>query len=168
MSGNLVETLIGAVVLLVAVVFLLFAYNRSDVRAVSGYPLVAKFEKVDGIKIGSDVMLGGIKVGSVTGEHLDTERYLAVLQLSVKNDVKVPDDSAIKVASEGLLGSKYLSIIPGGSDGYLKPGAEIRYTQGSVDLTDLIGKAIYSAGSGGGGGGGARQNQPNPGGLNLK
>ena len=151
MSGNLVETLIGAVVLVVAVVFLLFAYNKADVRAVSGYPLVAKFERADGVNIGSDVMLGGIKIGSVTGEHLDTTNYLAVLELSISNNVKVPDDSAIKIASSGLLGDKYLSIQPGGSEKMLASGQEIRFTQGSVDLTELIGKAIYSQGSGGGG-----------------
>lgn len=161
MSGNLVETLIGAVVLVVAVVFLLFAYNKADVRAVSGYPLVAKFERADGVNIGSDVMLGGIKIGSVTGEHLDTTNYLAVLELSISNHVKLPDDSAIKIASNGLLGDRYLSIEPGGSDKMLASGQEIRFTQGSVDLTELIGKAIYSQGAGGGQGtgGGAQQQQ---------
>lgn len=150
MSGNLVETLIGAVVLVVAVVFLLFAYNKADVRAVSGYPLVAKFEKADGVNVGSDVLLGGIKIGSVTAQHLDTTDYLAVLELSISNDVKLPDDSAIKIASNGLLGDKYLSVEPGGSDTLLAAGQEIRFTQGAVDLTELIGKAIYSTQGGGG------------------
>ena len=132
MSGNLVETLIGAVVLVVAVVFLLFAYNKADVRAVSGYPLVAKFERADGVNIGSDVMLGGIKIGSVTGEHLDTTNYLAVLELSISNNVKVPDDSAIKIASSGLLGDKYLSIQPGGSETMLAAGQEIRRARSTL------------------------------------
>lgn len=154
MSGNLVETLIGAVVLVVAVFFLLFAYNKADVRAVSGYPLTAKFERADGVNIGSDVLLGGIKIGSVTGQRLDTTDYLAVLEFSISNHVKLPDDSAIKVASNGLLGDKYLSVEPGGSETMLAAGEEIRYTQGSVDLTELIGKAIYSTQ-----GGGAQQQQ---------
>jgi phospholipid/cholesterol/gamma-HCH transport system substrate-binding protein len=149
MSGNLVETLIGAVVLVVAAVFLLFAYNKADVRAVSGYPLQAKFERADGVNVGSDVLLGGIKIGSVTGQRLDTVEYLAVLELSISNDVKLPDDSAIKIASNGLLGDKYLSVEPGGSEKMLEAGQEIRYTQGSVDLTELIGKAIYSSQGGG-------------------
>ena len=117
-----------------------------DVGAGQGNSLTAKCDKVDGVKVGSDVMLAGIKVGTVTDESLDTKEYLAVLQLSLASDVKLPDDSAIKIASDGLLGGKYLSIDPGGSEDYLEAGDEIRFTQGAVDLTELIGKAIYSGG----------------------
>jgi len=144
MSGNLVETLIGAVVLVVAAVFLYVAYDKADVGAVDGYPLIARFEKVDGVNIGSDVMLGGIKIGTVTGQRLDKESFLAVLEMSIASDLRLPDDSSIKVASDGLLGDKYLTIEPGGSDVTLPDGGEIQFTQGAVDLTDLIGKAIYS------------------------
>ncbi len=146
MSGNVVETLIGAVVLVVAGFFLYFSYDKADVGMVEGYSLTAKFDKVDGVKVGSDVMLAGIKVGTVTDESLDTKEYLAVLQLSLASGVQLPDDSAIKIASDGLLGGKYLSIDPGGSEDYLEAGDEIRFTQGAVDLTELIGKAIYSGG----------------------
>lgn len=152
MSGNLVETLIGAVVLAVAAFFLVFAYNKAEVATVSGYPLLAKFEKVDGVSIGTDVMLGGIKVGTVSNQHLDTKEYVAVLELSIMDDIQLPDDSAVKITSDGLLGGKYLSIQPGGSVDYLESGGEILFTQGSVDLTELIGKAIYNtSGSGNGG-----------------
>jgi len=150
MGGNLVETLIGAVVLAVAATFLVFAYNRADIGAVDGYELTAKFEKVDGIRVGSDVLMSGIKIGTVTGQRLDPKSYLAIVRFTVREDVDVPDDSALKIASNGLLGDKYLALEPGGSDAKLKSGGEIQYTQGSVDIMDLIGKAIYSAGSGGG------------------
>ncbi|MDA1101445.1 MAG: outer membrane lipid asymmetry maintenance protein MlaD [Proteobacteria bacterium] len=150
MSGNLVETLIGAMVLVVAGFFLYFAYDKADIGAVEGYTLTAKFDKVDGVKVGSDIMLAGIKVGTVMEQTLDAVEYLAVLKLSLSSDIKLPDDSAVKVASDGLLGGKYLSIDPGGSEAYLEAGDEIRFTQGAVDLTELIGKAIYSSGSGGG------------------
>jgi len=148
-SGNLVETLIGAVVLAVAGFFLYFSYDKADIGVVQGYTLTAKFDKVDGVKVGSDVMLAGIKVGTVMAQTLDAKEYLAVLRLSLSSDVKLPDDSAIKIASDGLLGGKYLSIDPGGSEDYLQAGEEIRFTQGSVDLTELIGKAIYSSGGAG-------------------
>jgi phospholipid/cholesterol/gamma-HCH transport system substrate-binding protein len=149
MGGNLVETLIGAVVLAVAAAFLAFAYNRVDVGAVDGYELTARFEKVDGIRVGSDVLMSGIKIGTVTAQQLDPKSYLAVVRFTVRKDVQVPDDSAVKIASSGLLGDKYLALEPGGSDVKLKPGGEVQFTQGSIDLMDLIGKAIYSAGSGG-------------------
>jgi phospholipid/cholesterol/gamma-HCH transport system substrate-binding protein len=148
MAGNFVETLIGAVVLAAAAFFLVFAYNKADVSAVTGYPLMAKFDKVDGVSIGTDVMLGGIKIGTVADQRLDTEEYVAVLELSISDEIRLPDDSAVKITSEGLLGGKYLSIQPGGSEEYIESGGEILFTQGSVDLTELIGKAIYSSGQG--------------------
>lgn len=150
MGGNLVETLIGAVVLVVAVVFLIFAYNRSGVAKVEGYELIARFDKVDGIRVGSDVLMSGIKVGSVVGQSLDPKTYLAVLRISIAEGIKLPVDSAIKVTSAGLLGDKYLAIDPGGDEETLKPGDAFEYSVGSVDLLDLLGKAIYSTGRGSG------------------
>ena len=120
MSGNLVETLIGAAVLSIAGFFLYFSYDKADAGAISGYSLAARFDRVDGVKIGSDVMLAGIKVGTVIEQSLDPDEYLAVLQIALATDVKLPDDSAIKIASDGLLGGKYLSIDPGGSETFLE------------------------------------------------
>ena len=147
MSGSLVETLIGAVVLLVAALFLAFAYNKAGVARVEGYELVAKFDKVDGIRVGSDVLMSGIKIGSVVGQKLDTKLYMAELTISVADGIELPVDSTIKVTASGLLGDKYLAVDPGGEDAMLKPGEAFRYVQGSVDLLDLLGKAIYSTGT---------------------
>ena len=112
-----------------------------------GYVLIAKFDKVDGIRAGSDVMMSGIKVGTVVDQQLDRETFLAVLQITVSEELALPEDSAIKVTSAGLLGDKYLSIEPGGAETNLQAGGEFQFTQGSVDLIDLLGKAIYGAGS---------------------
>ncbi len=71
MNGNLFEALIGAVVLVVAAVFLVFAFTTADIGTVQGYQVVAKFDRVDGLNIGSDVRLSGIKVGTVTSQELD-------------------------------------------------------------------------------------------------
>jgi phospholipid/cholesterol/gamma-HCH transport system substrate-binding protein len=149
MGGNLVETLIGAVVVLVAGVFMVFAYQRADLRPVDGYELVARFEKIDGITVGSDVTMSGIKIGTVVGQELDAKTFLAVVRMSIRNDIQLPEDSSIKVSSAGLLGDNYLAIEPGGAPDLLGHGGEIQYTQGAVDLTELIGKAIYSGTSGG-------------------
>ncbi len=153
MGGNLVETLIGAVVLAVAAVFLIFAYDKAGVAKVDGYELVAKFNKVDGIRVGSDVVMSGIKVGTVVRQELDKKEYLAVLHISIDEGLILPSDSNIKVTSSGLLGENYLEIEPGGSDEYLEAGDAFEFAQGSVDLLDLLGKAIYNSGSGGGKGG---------------
>jgi len=153
MSGNLVETLIGAVVLVVAGFFLAFAYTASGSRgSVSGYELTANFNRADGLTVGGDVRMSGIKIGTITNQSLDPKTFNAVIKFTIDGRYQLPDDSAAKIASESLLGGNYLSIEPGGSDKLLKPGESLRYTQGSVSLLDLIGQAIFSATTGGGNG----------------
>lgn len=153
MGERLVETLIGAVVLIVAGAFFVYAYTRSTVRTTEGYDLRAHFGSVGGLAVGSDVRISGIKVGTVTREELDSKTYVAIVHMNVASHIRIPDDSAVRIAQEGLLGGNYLSIEPGGSEDMLKPGGEIAYTQGSVDLMSLVGQAIFSARGGGGGSG---------------
>ncbi|HEY1614821.1 MAG TPA: outer membrane lipid asymmetry maintenance protein MlaD [Rhizomicrobium sp.] len=143
MQNNTVETLIGAVVLLVAAGFLYFAYASTNVGAIGGYELKARFSSADGINRGTDVLLHGVKVGSVSSVVLDTKTYAPMVDITVRSDVQVPNDSSIKITSAGIMGSSYLAIQPGGSDKMLPPGGEITNTQGSVDLMSLIGRAIY-------------------------
>jgi len=157
MSGSIVETIIGAVVIAVAGFFLTYAYTSTGSRALAGYPLVAKFDRVDGLTIGGDVRMSGIKVGTVTRQTIDPETYRAVVNFTIDSNIKIPDDSAAKIASLGLLGGNYLALEPGGSDNMLKAGEEVRYTQGAVSLLDLIGQAIFSSTSGGAGSGGGNK-----------
>ena len=145
MGRNLVETLMGAVVLVVAAFFLIFAYSTTNVRAVRGYEVVAKFERVDGVATGSDVKLSGIKVGTLVDQRLDPETYLAVLRMSIDNSVKLPEDTVAQISSEGLLGSNFISLVPGGADKMITPGGEIKYTQAPVNLVQMLGKFIFNA-----------------------
>lgn len=144
MQSNLVETLIGAIVVVIAGVFLFYGYSSSGMRSTAGYHVKAEFDRVDGLANGSDVRLSGIKIGTVVGQKIDPSNYQAVVMLSLAPDVKIPDDSSAKITSEGLLGSNYISVTPGGSTDYLKDGSEIQFTQGSVDLMGLISQAIFS------------------------
>ena len=128
MKHNIVETVIGAVVLAVAAVFVVFAYTSSGVRAVSGYEVVARFERVDGVAVGSDVRIGGIKVGSIARMELDPKTYLAVVRLSIEPSVKLPADTVASISSTGLLGDKFLQLVPGGDEKMLPPGGVIQYT----------------------------------------
>ena len=144
MRRNLIETVMGAVVLLVAAFFIVFAYSKADISSTGGYDISAKFDQVDGILVGSDVRMSGIKIGSVTSTFLDPKTYFAEVSISIRSDVKIPADTSISVASEGLLGQKYLSLSPGGSDEMLTSGDEIVVTQGSIDLMGLVGKMIFS------------------------
>jgi phospholipid/cholesterol/gamma-HCH transport system substrate-binding protein len=113
---------------------------------VSGYDVVAKFNRADGVNIGTDVRLSGIKVGTVQKLALDPKSYNAVLTLALENYVKLPDDSSVRITSEGLLGNQYLSIEPGSSMQTIKAGGEIENTQGSIDIIGLLGKAVFSTG----------------------
>lgn len=145
MSGNLVETLIGAVVLGVAGLFLYVAYSTTEVGTVSGYQLVAKFDRIDGISVGSDVRISGIKVGSVTRQLLDQDTFEAVLGIAIESDIELPDDSSAKISSEGILGGSFVAVDPGGSPDMLVAGDEILFTQGTVDLMGLIGQVIHGS-----------------------
>jgi phospholipid/cholesterol/gamma-HCH transport system substrate-binding protein len=144
MKGNGLETVLGAVVLVVAALFLFFAYNSSQLRAVKGYELSANFEHIDGIRDGSDVRVSGIKVGSVVEAKLDPKTFLATVRMSVEPSVKLPDDTVAEIVSSSLLGDKYMSLVPGGSDKDLPAGGRIKFTQSSVSLEHLIGQMIFS------------------------
>ena len=144
MGRNLIETLMGAVVIAVAVFFVVFAYNTANIETVRGYLVTAKFDRIDGIREGSDVRMSGIKIGTVIAQSLDSQTYLAVLTLSIDPTVKLPTDTSAAVTSEGLLGDKYLALSPGGAEEMIAPGGQIETTQGSIDLFSLVGQLIFS------------------------
>lgn len=148
MQNSAVETLIGAVVIGIAVAFLAFAYSSTGAGPISGYEVTAKFNRADGVNIGTDVRLSGIKVGTVSRMSLDPMTYNAVLTLALESSVKLPDDSSVRITSDGLLGNQYVTIEPGGSQMHLAAGGEIENTQGSIDLIGLLGKAMFGAGGG--------------------
>lgn len=143
MQNNTFETLIGALVVAVAVGFLFFAYTSTHTGAYGGYDVKAAFNSADGIATGSDVRLHGIKIGTVSSIDLEPRTYQAIVHLTIRDDVRVPDDSSVKVISSLLGGNSYLSIQPGGSDKMLGAGSTITNTQGSIDLMGLIGRVIY-------------------------
>ena len=141
MHNDTVETLIGAVVIAIAVLFGIFAYRSAGATGYSGYELTAKLSKVDGFAVGTDVKLSGIKIGVVSDLTLDPS-YLVTVHMSIRKDVEIPDDSSLVVTSSGLLSSNYLSIAPGGSDKMLPAGGLIRNTQGSIDMMGLLSRFV--------------------------
>lgn len=141
------ETILGALVAFVAIGFLVFAVTRAGAgEAAGGYPLVARFNRVDGVNVGADVRLSGVKIGTVSAVGVDPTTYLAKLTLSVDRTVKLPDDSSARVASDGLLGGAYVALEPGGSAEMLASGGEIANTTGTVDLLSLLAAAASGAG----------------------
>lgn len=146
MKRNAVETVMGAVVLIVAALFLFFAYTTSQVGAVSGYSISARFTRVAGLRDGGDVRVSGIKVGSVVSQSLDPKTYLAVVTMSLDPSLKLPVDTVAKIASSGLFGDNYVSLEPGNEDQMIKPGGTITQTEPAMDLESLIGQYIFSTG----------------------
>lgn len=139
MSNSVAETIIGAVVIATAAGFAIYAGALNGTSGMSaGVPLLANFRSADGITIGTDVRMAGIKVGTVTDLALDTETYQARMTFTVRDDVSIPEDSDVKIASEGLLGGAFVEITPGASEFTLSSGDEIVNTQGSVSLLNLL------------------------------
>ena len=144
MKENKLEVIIGAVVLVVAIGFVIFLYQSTGLSVSNSrhYELKADFRSADGIHVGTDVRLAGVKVGTVSDLSLNVETYRAEAKLTIENKVDIPDDSALTVSSEGLLGGNFIEIIPGASYEYMQPGDEFLDTQGSVSLISLLLKFV--------------------------
>lgn len=154
MSRSLVETVLGAVILVIAIGFVVYAYTTSDVADPGGYRLEAAFSSIGAVQTGSDVRVAGIKVGEVVRSRLNEQTYQAILELSVASQVELPLDTSARIASEGLLGGQFVELQPGAEMDMLQPGDEIMFTQSAISLEDLIGRFVFS-GEGEGGGGGS-------------
>jgi phospholipid/cholesterol/gamma-HCH transport system substrate-binding protein len=144
MSRNAVETMMGAVVLVVAAFFLFFAYTTAHIGGVSGYELTARFNRIEGLRDGGDVRISGIKVGSIVSQTLDPKDFVAIVKISVDPSVNLPVDTIATVTSAGLFGDKYVSLEPGNEDKIIPHGGQIEHTQSPMSLESLIGQYIFS------------------------
>ena len=140
MSENKTEVVIGAVVLAAAIGFFVYAGQTAGLSGGGGdsYDLRASFRSVEGISVGSDVRLAGVKVGTVTSLELNPQTFFADANINLRSGIVLPEDSAILVSSEGLLGGSFIELIPGGSLENLAPGDEIEDTQGAVSVVNLL------------------------------
>lgn len=144
MKQNIIETVMGAVVLVVAGFFLVFSYQTADIRPVTGYEIYADFTNVGGLRPGDVVQVSGVKVGSILNIGLDPDTYLARVRMSIDNAVELPMDTAAIISSEGLLGGRFLSLEPGGDDELITEGGRVIYTQAPQNLEQLLGQFIFS------------------------
>ena len=143
MNKKPVETIMGIVVLLVAFLFLVFAYRVSDLQVVKGYEINAKFLKVGGLNVGSDVRINGIKIGTVTAQKLSPDDYMVNVVLSISPNIKLPVDSSVSITNDGLMGNKFVKIEPGKSRSFLKNGDSIDDTKDFKTLEDMVGEIIF-------------------------
>ena len=143
MKNNPIETAIGALVIASAIGFLFYASNAVGLSGPSGaYAVKASFRSAEGVALGTDVRMAGVKIGTVTGMELNPITYRAEVSVAIADAIEIPDDSAIAVTSEGLLGGNFIEIIPGASEFAVESGGEIEDTQGSVSLITLLMKFV--------------------------
>ncbi len=140
MAGSTAEVAAGAAVLAAALGFLFYAGQVTGLsdRDTGRYDLRASFRSVEGVTVGTDVRLAGVKVGTVTALDLNPQTFFADAVLSVDDKVQLPVDSAALVSSEGLLGGNFVELVPGGAPDNYAAGDEIEDTQGAVSVISLM------------------------------
>ena len=143
MNKRPMETIMGIVVLVVAAFFVYFAYKVSDLQVVKGYEVTARFLKVGGLNVGSDVRINGIKVGTVVAQNLDTENYDAEIVMSLASDIKLPKDSVAAIVGDGLIGDKFIKIEPGHDKEMLQNGDIITNVKDFKTIEDMVGEIIF-------------------------
>ena len=140
MSENATEVIVGGVVLAAAIGFVVYAGQITGFAGgnSSANEFNASFRSIEGVSIGTDVRMAGVKVGTVTERVLNPQTFRADARFTVNNSVELPEDSAVIISSEGLLGGNFVELLPGGSPFNLESGSEIEDTQSSVSLIQLL------------------------------
>ncbi len=145
MSKNIIETIVGALVLVLAVYFVFTALSKGTEEDPDSYELIAKFDRIDGLAVGSDVRVSGLNVGKILEQTIEDKTYLAVVKFSVDERVELPKDSSAEIIGDGLLGSKYLALIPGGAEDNMEDGDQVQFTQPAISIESLIGKFVFGS-----------------------
>lgn len=143
MKKNPIEAVLGVGVLVFAVLFLFFAAGHVNVRPVNGYKLKASFTKIGGLEMGADVRINGIKVGSVTKIELEPDTYMAMVEMTIKNNIRLPKDTKASVADSGIMGDKYIRLEPGKDAQKLKADSYLVKTTPYKSLEDNVREFIF-------------------------
>ena len=146
MKYSLIETLMGFSVILVAILFLFFGFSLEKNINSKKISISAIFENVTGLSVGDKVKISGIAVGKIRNFELEKDEFEVMVQLEVDKNISIPDDSTAKISSSSLFGGKFLEIVPGSSEIFLKDKSVIYDTQTSLSFTEMIGKMIMSSG----------------------
>jgi phospholipid/cholesterol/gamma-HCH transport system substrate-binding protein len=150
MRRNVIESVMGAVVLLIAIAFVVFAFQSSGLSTPGGYQVTARFNDASGLNTGTDVRIAGVKIGTVSGQALDPETYLANITLDIEREIELPSDSSARILPDGLLGGNFISIEPGAEEELLADGGRIEFTQSAINVVELISRFVFNTDGGGG------------------
>lgn len=144
MQRSTFETILGAGVLTAAIGFGTLLYKNNTSTSPDTYPLYANFDRVDGIRKGSEVKIAGITMGKVIESALDPKTYLARVKIELDKKIQLPSDSSLEITQEGLFGKRYLSLTLGSDDHIIEPNGNISFTQAGADLMQLLNKFMFS------------------------
>ena len=152
MKRNIIETALGGIVLLVAVGFIVFAFKSAGLSSgAGGYEVTAEFDDASGLTPGTDVRMAGVKIGTVVSQRLNPETYYAEIVLSIDDAIELPTDTSARIVPEGLLGGNFVELEPGGDIETIAPGGEVEYTQGAINVVDLLGRFVFGSADSSGG-----------------
>ena len=134
------------IVLLVAIGFIVFAFRSAGLSGgAGGYEIIADFDDASGLAPGTDVRMAVVKIGTVVSQRLDPETFFAEVVLSIDDSIELPSDTSARIVPEGLLGGNFVELEPGGDVETIAPGGEVEFTQGAINVVDLLGRFVFGA-----------------------
>jgi phospholipid/cholesterol/gamma-HCH transport system substrate-binding protein len=147
MNSRKIEALVGAFVLVIAIAFFWYAYMQTRYMGYETYPLKIQFTSAEGLIAGSSVNMNGVPVGTVNKVTIDPNSYMADVTIHLNTAIKVPVDSRATISSQGILGGKYLSIVPGNAETYLPHGGMIEHSTPGFSLESIVTQFVSRMGS---------------------
>lgn len=148
MQSRQIEMMVGVFVALGIISLLVLAMkvsNLTDLATGKGYLVHAQFDNVGGLKVRSPVSMAGVRIGRVSAIELEDKNYQARVTITIRPEFsRIPTDTSASIFTAGLLGEQYVSLLPGGEEGFLKDGSEIEITQSAIVLEEVIGQFIFS------------------------
>jgi len=145
MSKSTLELWVGLFVLIgiVCIGYLTIKLGKMELMGDNYYTVNARFDSVTGLRVGAEVVISGVEIGAVKNISLDPKSQAAMVELKIQNGVTLSDDVIAAVKTSGLIGDKYISLSPGGSDVAIKPGGTILETESAIDIEELISKYVF-------------------------
>lgn len=137
------ELVVGAFVLVGIICLGYLSIKLGKLEIIGGhlYNIEAEFDSVSGLKPGATVEIAGVEVGRVKAITLKEDRGLVTL--SIRNDVKLFNDTIASIKTRGIIGEKFVSLSPGGGGEVLQAGSKIRDTESGLDLEELVSQYIH-------------------------
>lgn len=144
MQKNYIESFLGACIVILTGTLLWIFFEKNDVRTNEDLlSVTAYFQSVAGISKGTDVKLGGVKVGRILDIKLDAESLTPLLVIGLNKSYKIPTDSSFAIKSEGIMGGKFVSVEIGPGQAPITEGQVFYNNQSSLDLESIVSQVVF-------------------------